>query len=176
LVKIIEREESKNSKYLTILNDYKKRLDNDIIYICNDITLLLDGFLIPGCKLPEDKIFYLKMKGDYNRYISELAFGVGTSKNAQFCQLAYNDAIELAQAYLKPTNPIYLGVILNYSVFFHEHMRNTTKAYETAREAYNKAADLMPKIDDKEYDDAFPIMKQIKENLTSWEAKYNMSR
>ena len=34
---------------------------------------LLDKFLIPKAEKPESKVFYLKMKGDYYRYIAEVA-------------------------------------------------------------------------------------------------------
>lgn len=36
---------------------------------------LLDKFLIPKASNPESKVFYLKMKGDYYRYLAEVATG-----------------------------------------------------------------------------------------------------
>lgn len=36
---------------------------------------LLDKFLIPKAGNPESKVFYLKMKGDYYRYLAEVASG-----------------------------------------------------------------------------------------------------
>jgi len=36
---------------------------------------LLDKFLIPKAGNPESKVFYLKMKGDYYRYLAEVATG-----------------------------------------------------------------------------------------------------
>lgn len=36
---------------------------------------LLDKFLIPNASQAESKVFYLKMKGDYFRYLSEVASG-----------------------------------------------------------------------------------------------------
>jgi len=35
----------------------------------------LDKFLIPKASNPESKVFYLKMKGDYYRYLAEVATG-----------------------------------------------------------------------------------------------------
>ena len=34
---------------------------------------LLDNHLIPKATSPESKVFYLKMKGDYYRYLAEVA-------------------------------------------------------------------------------------------------------
>lgn len=39
--------------------------------ICNDILSILDDHLIPGSTSGESKVFYLKMKGDYFRYLAE---------------------------------------------------------------------------------------------------------
>jgi 14-3-3 protein beta/theta/zeta len=36
---------------------------------------LLDKYLIPKAGNPESKVFYLKMKGDYYRYLAEVATG-----------------------------------------------------------------------------------------------------
>ena len=36
---------------------------------------LLDKFLIAKASNPESKVFYLKMKGDYYRYLAEVATG-----------------------------------------------------------------------------------------------------
>jgi 14-3-3 protein beta/theta/zeta len=36
---------------------------------------LLDKYLIPKASNPESKVFYLKMKGDYFRYLAEVATG-----------------------------------------------------------------------------------------------------
>lgn len=36
---------------------------------------LLDEYLIPDTKSSESKVFYLKMKGDYYRYLAEVASG-----------------------------------------------------------------------------------------------------
>lgn len=36
---------------------------------------LLDNYLISNASAAESKVFYLKMKGDYYRYLSEVASG-----------------------------------------------------------------------------------------------------
>lgn len=48
--------------------------------VCNVVSVvlpqgLLDKFLIPKASNPESKVFYLKMKGDYYRYLAEVATG-----------------------------------------------------------------------------------------------------
>ena len=45
---------------------------------------LLDKFLIPKASNPESKVFYLKMKGDYFRYLAEVATGDNRQGNQKF--------------------------------------------------------------------------------------------
>lgn len=42
---------------------------------------LLDKFLVPKASAPESKVFYLKMMGDYYRYLAEVA---GSNKPGEF--------------------------------------------------------------------------------------------
>lgn len=43
---------------------------------------LLDKYLIPKASNPESKVFYLKMKGDYYRYLAEVA--TGETRNSKY--------------------------------------------------------------------------------------------
>lgn len=53
------------------LNKYLNFLQNFNILLQG----LLDKHLIPKASNPESKVFYLKMKGDYYRYLAEVATG-----------------------------------------------------------------------------------------------------
>ena len=55
--------------------EYREKVENELRDICNDVLRLLDDFLIPKASNAESKVFYLKMKGDYFRYLSEVASG-----------------------------------------------------------------------------------------------------
>lgn len=43
--------------------------------VCDCFQGLLDNYLIANASAAESKVFYLKMKGDYYRYLSEVAAG-----------------------------------------------------------------------------------------------------
>lgn len=47
-----------------------------------DLQGLLDKYLIPKASNPESKVFYLKMKGDYYRYLAEVA--TGDARNSKY--------------------------------------------------------------------------------------------
>lgn len=74
LSSIEQKEEAKNpSNKLNLLREYKKKIEQELNENCNDIINLLNNNLIPSADTNESKVFFMKMKGDYHRYISEYA-------------------------------------------------------------------------------------------------------
>lgn len=53
---------------------------------------LLEKYLIPNASQAESKVFYLKMKGDYFRYLSEVASG--ESKKSELIFLNINSSVK----------------------------------------------------------------------------------
>lgn len=58
-----------------------------MLKLCSSILFqnLLDKYLIPKAGNPESKVFYLKMKGDYYRYLAEVASGDDRSGKTTSC-------------------------------------------------------------------------------------------
>ena len=77
----------------------------------------------------EPKAFFIKMVGDYYRYIAENAKGDNLEKVKQSALAAYNEANAIT---LPPCNPIKLGLALNFSVFHYEAMKNHKAACDLA--------------------------------------------
>ena len=53
-----------------ILDEYRTVIETEIERICDEILEIIDG-LVKGSDDTEPKVFYLKMKGDYLRYLAE---------------------------------------------------------------------------------------------------------
>lgn len=130
---IEQKEESKGSKHINLLREYKKKIESELSGFCNDILELLDSHLIKRASNAEAKVFFLKMKGDYFRYIAEYASGDTHSKASEGALDAYKLASEAATSDLETTHPIRLGLALNFSVFHYEVMNDPTKACNLAK-------------------------------------------
>ena len=61
------------------------------------VLKLLDEQLIPKASTGESKVFYLKMKGDYFRYLAEVEVGDARKEIMSNSQVAYKDAFDVAQ-------------------------------------------------------------------------------
>merc|ERR1712196_489626 len=93
LTSIEAKEESKGSKQLPLIKEYKSKIEKDLDKFCYDILDVLDKFLISQNDDQESKVFYLKMKGDYHRYIAEYATGDHHSKASDSALSAFDEAI-----------------------------------------------------------------------------------
>jgi 14-3-3 protein epsilon len=168
LSSIEKKEEAKNSKNLPLLKAYKKKIEEELNGFCNDIIGLLESKLIKNANGSDAQVFYLKMKGDYYRYISEYTSGDAHKKAGDNANEAYKGAFDKATADLKTTHPIRLGLALNYSVFYYEVLNDPSKACQLAKQAFDDAIADIEHIDEEQYKDATTIMQLIRDNLTLW--------
>ena len=109
-----------------MVKEFKKKVEAELDAICKEIISTLDEKLIPGSKDFTSKVFYLKMKGDYYRYIAEYTTGNEREEIAKLADDSYKAAEEIANEKMDTTDPIRLGLALNYSVFHYE-IKNDAK-------------------------------------------------
>jgi 14-3-3 protein epsilon len=166
--------QEKNSKKestesLKRITDYKHIIEDEISVICKDILGLVETILLPSTKETEDIVFYLKVKADYNRYICEFSIGEIKLNASYITQETYQKAYDLAIQTMTPTNPLRLGVALNFSVFYYDILLKQDKACETAKKAFDDAiTNLDNAKDDDCYKDATLIIQLLRDNLTLW--------
>lgn len=112
----------------------------------------------------ETQVFYLKMSGDYYRYLAEFKDSEETKKNAED---AYNNAITLSED-LPATHPTRLGLALNASVCYWEILKKPKKACGLAKKAFDEAIQKLDSLSDSTYKDSTLIMQLLRDNLTIW--------
>ena len=115
----------------------------------------------------DSKVFYLKMKGDYYRYLVEVSTGDDRVKLSDASQDAYDKATEAAEKLLS-THPIKLGLALNFSVFHYEIKNDARKACELAKKAFDEAIGELDNLKEDTYKDSTLIMQLLRDNLTLW--------
>lgn len=90
--------------------------------------------MIPSDDDSHGKVFYWKMKGDYYRYMAEVApDGEKRTTAVDGARDAYKEALGVATDKLGPSDPVRLGLALNSSVFQYEIMNNPDEACKLAK-------------------------------------------
>jgi len=112
-------------------------------------------------------VFFKKMEGDYNRYGAEITSGEAREKYKNAALKAYDEAQKKADS-LPSTNPIRLGLALNFSVFYYEICEKKVEACDLAKTAFDTAIDHLDTLSEEAYKDSTLIMQLLKDNLTLW--------
>uniref|UniRef100_A0A2K6DL79 14-3-3 domain-containing protein n=1 Tax=Macaca nemestrina TaxID=9545 RepID=A0A2K6DL79_MACNE len=141
-----------SDKKLQLIKDYQEKVESELRSICTTVLELLDKYLIANVTNPESKVFYLKMKGDYFRYLAEVA-----------CE-----AFDISKKEMQPTHPIRLGLALHFSVFHYEILNNPELARMLAKTAFDEAIAELDTLNEHSYKDSTLIMQLLRDNLTLW--------
>ncbi|XP_076024604.1 14-3-3 protein gamma-1 [Genypterus blacodes] len=159
-----------NEKKIIMVKAYREKIEKELDDVCKDVLKLLDEYLIKNCDETqfESKVFYLKMKGDYYRYLAEVATGDMRSDVVESSEKSYKEAHEISKEQMQPTHPIRLGLALNYSVFYYEIQNAPEQACQLAKTAFDEAIAELDTLNEDSYKDSTLIMQLLRDNLTLW--------
>ncbi|OMH84500.1 DNA damage checkpoint protein rad24 [Zancudomyces culisetae] len=153
---------------IEMIKTYRQQVEKELKEICNEILSVLDSHLVPKASTSESKVFFLKMKGDYHRYLAEFESGDERQAASQNSLDAYQSASKIADDDLAPTHPIRLGLALNFSVFYYEILNDPGKACHLAKKAFDDAIAELDTLSEDSYKDSTLIMQLLRDNLTLW--------
>ena len=103
------------------------------------------------------------------RYLAEVASGDSEKDDVvEKANKAYEQAVGVSKDNLKSTNPIRLGLALNYSVFHYEIKNNSSEACNLAKTAFDQAIAELDSLPEESYKDSTLIMQLLRDNLTLW--------
>ncbi|XP_078665068.1 14-3-3 protein zeta-like isoform X1 [Branchiostoma floridae x Branchiostoma belcheri] len=166
VISSIEGKTEGSENKLKMAKEYRAKVEAELEEICQDVLGLLDKHLIPRADSAESKVFYLKMKGDYYRYLAEVASGTKRDEVVRESQTAYQSAFDISKTDLQPTHPIRLGLALNFSVFYYEILNAPDKACHLAKQAFDDAIAELDTLNEDSYKDSTLIMQLLRDNLT----------
>jgi len=151
-----------------LVDKYRVIVETELEAVCNEVLELLKKTTKVSRDFSdrqEDLVFYLKMSGDYNRYLSEFR------TDGTFCGEAeklYKEAMDIAEANLPETHPTRLGLALNFSVCCYEILDQKEEACNIAKKAFDSAIEKLDTLNDSSYKDSTLIMQLLRDNLTLW--------
>jgi len=151
-----------------LLKKYKTIVEDELEAICKEVLGLLTDHLCKNVKGngDETEVFYLKMCGDYYRYLSE--FKTESEEIKKNAEKFYREAMDVAEANLNETHPTRLGLALNFSVCYYEILKEPEKACDLAKKSFDAAIEKLDNLTDASYKDSTLIMQLLRDNLTLW--------
>jgi len=175
--------QKENETELELAKTYQELIKNEVLAKCNEVVNLLTPnedknvcIKIPSVsddlkiEEREQAVFYLKMKGDYYRYMAEVepnAKSDGVNTYGDLAIASYNEANDVAEG-LKETHPTRLGLALNRSVCYYEIQKESQTACNVAKKAFDDAIQKLDTLNDDTYKDSTLIMQLLRDNLTLW--------
>ncbi|XP_016108012.1 14-3-3 protein beta/alpha-B-like [Sinocyclocheilus grahami] len=174
VISSIEQKTEGNEKKQQMAREYREKIETELQDICNDVLGLLEKFLIPNASQAESKVFYLKMKGDYFRYLSEVASGESKTSKCIVCvYLASYLAIILSVVLSAFDEAIAELDTLNEdsykdSTLIMQLLRDNLTKPEPLLQAFDEAIAELDTLNEDSYKDSTLIMQLLRDNLTLW--------
>lgn len=170
---LIEEQERNagNMDRASLAGGFKTRVQVRVCDLCEQCTHLLESRLLPGAESGEPKTCYLKMLGDYYRYIAEICILDDTTSGkvsyrrepvTRAAQEAYMAGMQEAKHHLLPTHPVRICLALNYAKFQYQILDDIQAALETANWALATAAGDLETMPRKAHDDAEPHLTTLR--------------
>lgn len=148
--------------------EYKKRIEEELYKNCDEIINTIKSDVLAKAADDESRAFFLKMIGDYCRYVAESAKDDRLNNTKTQALSSYSEASQIAEKSLNACNSIRLGLALNFSVFHYEVMQDVKKACELGDKALQDALDKLDDCDEETFRDAQSIIELLRENLALW--------
>ncbi|KVI00938.1 14-3-3 domain-containing protein, partial [Cynara cardunculus var. scolymus] len=81
-----------NEDHVSVIKNYRSKIEKELSDIGDGILKMLDKKLVPSASSGDSNVFYLKMKGDYHRYLPEFKTGGERKEAAESTLNAYKAA------------------------------------------------------------------------------------
>ena len=88
--------------------------------------------------------------------------------NAGRAKAAYEAALLAVNDQLLPSDPLYLALMLNYSVFQYEILGQKEDALDKLDSSFNDAVRFLEDLDETQYKESTMMLQLIRDNVTLW--------
>ena len=147
-----------------LVKEFAAKVQKELKDMIVDVTTMIKARAFSE-KSGEETLFFLKNWADLHRYRAEMD---GDEDAVKAATEGYQKARKMAQESLEPTDPLSLGISLNYSVCLREIVKDQKMACEVAKAAFHEAIAKLDSLQEAQYKDATLIMQILRDNMTLW--------
>ena len=148
-----------------------KKKSNQVNYV-KEIKNHIE-FLIPNAEDHESKVYYLKFKADYYRYLSEISKGKDLEDSNNKAEDYYKQAYEISEKELPVINCTRGGLCLNMAVFYYEVKGDKKRGCEIAKKSFEESMKYLDDLEKFKSKDTLLLIQLLKEKLIVWSSEMN---
>lgn len=167
-IKLEEVAEATETGYDQVTANYRQVIEDEIKGLCTEVLTMLNKHLISCATDSKSRVEYLKVKGDFYRYLAEVSVEDERKEFSESAAVAYKESSEIAVTEMSPTDPLRLGLALNFSVFFYDTLDMPERAVQIAKAAFNDAIVHLDTVTEENYREVAGTMQLLKDNLALW--------
>ena len=146
------------------LDDSRSKLNN----LCETCFSIVDKYLLPSNNSPENISCFQKLRGDLYRYLLEFALPNEIPNLIKNAIESYEIALNTSLKDLKPSDPLRLGVVLNYAVFKYEHLKEIENAKEMVQNAIQEFKNFSNDLTPNSQKESKNVIDVMQSNLINW--------
>lgn len=150
-------------------SSYTATIKAELRKLCDEVVALCEDCLTPNAKTPQTKVFYCTMAADYHRYASEFEKFEARKMAAGLAKRAYAAGLAIAEHSLDTTDPVRLGLTLNFSVLYVENLDSLDAGTQLLQKGYTAAIGDLARLSDPEKNAVLPILSVMRENTSAWQ-------
>ena len=151
-----------------LLKFMAETIEAEIINIIKTEALPVAEQMLRVSESFESRTFFLKMVGDYKRYLIEVYHGPDRKELILEARQSYEQAPHSSEN-LFSTHPLRLATALNHSVFLAEIDLDINTASEISKAAFEAALFDIQAISEDQLKEALRAMQLLKDNHTLWQ-------
>lgn len=146
---------------------YRQRVEEQARAVCFNVLSVITH-LLSAPQPAESRVFYLKMRGDYYRYLAEMQAGDERRDSTMLSGDAYDRAHDVVSSEFPPTHPIRLGLALSFATFAYEVLGQPERAVQLAKRAFDDAIADLDALQEADYKDSTTVLQILRDSFTLW--------
>ena len=150
-----------------------QKVFSELSQLCLNTINLVNKTIISACDTIQSKAFFLKMKGDMYRYLSEFSDFCyeNQEQKSEYLQNSHESyKLALHSSKELPNNdPVRLGLLLNYAVLKYEHMHSFDDASNLLHDAINSVNNDFSDLSENSKQESLEIISVMRNNLRNWD-------
>ncbi|CAL8086506.1 unnamed protein product [Calicophoron daubneyi] len=164
----IRKDEERDQTLLEADKMFHSQLTKELRAVCKTVIRHLSGGSVKYSPKAEAEALFLKLKADYFRYLSEVETGDDKTDAIGYSLIAYKQASSVAASSLRSSDPVRLGIALNFATLYHDTENSADLAIKHAKAAFDAAVAELDILSEDPAKETVLVMQLLRDSIRAW--------